>query len=103
MDRLVLPLGLSARCEFFWSSHWTSFSVIMCKSIAASGRNLFLTGLPQSRGSADKGRCILDERGVMNSWRMLFHGKEITSKSLAKAAALLDDMSGESPLHVRLA
>jgi hypothetical protein len=36
-------------------------------------------------------------------WRFLFTGKEITSDSLAKAEAMLDGMSGESPLHLRLA
>lgn len=46
---------------------------------------------------------MLDERDVMNSWRMLFQGKEITTESLAKAEALLDGVSGESPLHIRLA
>jgi hypothetical protein len=45
----------------------------------------------------------VDERDVMNSWRNLFHGKEITADSLAKAEALLDGLSGESPLHLRLA
>ena len=48
-------------------------------------------------------RCVLDERDVMNTWRHLFHGKELTSDSLAKAEALLDGVSGESPLHIRLA
>ena len=46
---------------------------------------------------------MLDERDVINSWRLLFHGKEITTQSLAEAAALLDGVSGESPLHIRLA
>jgi len=46
---------------------------------------------------------MLDERDVINSWRILFHGKEITTESLAEAAALLDGVSGESPLHIRLA
>lgn len=46
---------------------------------------------------------MLDERDVMNSWRNLFQGKEITSDSLAKAEALLDGLGGESPLHIRLA
>jgi hypothetical protein len=45
----------------------------------------------------------LDERNVTNAWRSLFQGKEITSDSLTKAAALLGGLSGESPLHIRLA
>jgi hypothetical protein len=39
----------------------------------------------------------------MNTWRYLFQGKEVTSASLAKAKALLNGVSGESPLHIRLA
>jgi hypothetical protein len=49
------------------------------------------------------GRCILDERDVINSWRSLFKGKEITRDSLAMAESLLDSLSGESPLRIRLA
>jgi hypothetical protein len=45
----------------------------------------------------------VDERDVRNAWRNLFHGQEVTSESLAKAEALLDGLSGESPLHFRLA
>jgi hypothetical protein len=37
------------------------------------------------------------------AWRNLFHGKEVTGESLKKAEALLDDLSGESPLYFRLA
>jgi hypothetical protein len=37
------------------------------------------------------------------AWRNLFHGKEVTSESLAKAEELLEDLSGESPLYFRLA
>jgi predicted neuraminidase len=48
-------------------------------------------------------RCKLDERDVMNTWRNLFDAKEITSDSLAEADALLEGVSGESPLHIRLA
>ena len=40
---------------------------------------------------------------MLNSWRNLFQGKEITRDSLAKAEALLDGLSGESPLQFRLA
>jgi hypothetical protein len=35
-------------------------------------------------------------------WRNLFHGKEVTEKSLNEAEELLDDLSPESPLRVRL-
>ena len=45
----------------------------------------------------------MDEREVTIAWRNLFRGKEVTSKSLAEAEALLDGLSGESPLHFRLA
>jgi hypothetical protein len=49
------------------------------------------------------GGLMLDERDVMNTWRILFHGKDVTSDSLAKAESLLDGLGGESPLHIRLA
>ncbi len=45
----------------------------------------------------------MDERDVRNAWRNLFQGQEVTNDSLAKAEALLDGLSGESPLHFRLA
>jgi hypothetical protein len=48
-------------------------------------------------------RCTLDERDVINKWRSLFQGKEITTDSLAMAEVLLDGLSGESPLQLRLA
>lgn len=46
---------------------------------------------------------MLDERDVLNTWRSLFAGKDITSDTLTKGRALLDGLSGESPLHLRLA
>jgi hypothetical protein len=45
----------------------------------------------------------LDEREVTIAWRNLFHGKDVTSDALVKAEELLDGLSGESPLHFRLA
>ena len=45
----------------------------------------------------------MDEREVNFAWRTLFRGKEITPEALAQAEALLDGLSGESPLHLRLA
>jgi hypothetical protein len=45
----------------------------------------------------------LDERDVIIAWRNLFQGKEITQDALAEAETLLDGLSGESPLHLRLA
>ena len=49
------------------------------------------------------GKHMLDERDVLNKWRSLFTGQEITSDSLTKGSALLNGLSGESPLHLRLA
>jgi hypothetical protein len=49
------------------------------------------------------GKRMLDERDVLNRWRSLFTGKEITSHSLTKGRALLNGLRGESPLHLRLA
>jgi hypothetical protein len=62
----------------------------------------FFYGLRQIRDEL-KGSCMLDERDVMNRWRSLFDGQIVTSDSLAKAETLLEDFSGESPLHIRLA
>jgi len=45
----------------------------------------------------------VDEREVLNAWRQLFRAQPVTSQTLAKAESLLDGLSGESPLHVRLA
>ena len=45
----------------------------------------------------------MDEREVINAWRSLFQGKEVTNDSLVRAEALLNDFNGESPLHIRLA
>lgn len=61
----------------------------------------FITGLRQIRDEL-KGSYMLDERDVINKWRSLFDGHIITSDSLAKAESLLEDFSGESPLHIRL-
>jgi hypothetical protein len=45
----------------------------------------------------------VDEHELTLAWRNLFRGKEINQDQLAKAQALLDASSGESPLHHRLA
>ena len=39
----------------------------------------------------------------MLAWRNLFRGSEVTPETLAKADALLEGVSGESPLYLRLA
>jgi hypothetical protein len=45
----------------------------------------------------------VDEHQLMLAWRNLFRGSEVTAETLAKAEALLDGLSGESPLYLRLA
>jgi hypothetical protein len=45
----------------------------------------------------------VDERDVLNAWRNLFVGKPITADSLIAAETMLEGLSGESPLHIRLA
>jgi hypothetical protein len=45
----------------------------------------------------------VDEREVMLTWRRLFGGNEVTAETLAQAETLLEGLSGESPLHLRLA
>jgi hypothetical protein len=44
----------------------------------------------------------VDEREVVLAWRNLFRGNEITAETLAQAEALLEGLSGESPVHLRL-
>ena len=46
---------------------------------------------------------MLNDREVTTQWRQLFDGQEITDASLAKAKALVDRLSPESPLRLRLA
>jgi hypothetical protein len=45
----------------------------------------------------------MDERDVIRKWRDLFHGQGATPQALAEAEKLLEGLSGESPLHIRLA
>jgi hypothetical protein len=45
----------------------------------------------------------VDEREVLRAWRDIFRDMENSSEALAKAETLLDGLSGESPLHLRLA
>jgi hypothetical protein len=45
----------------------------------------------------------VDEREVLRAWRDLFKGNAASPETLAKAEVLLDGLSGESPLHLRLA
>jgi len=45
----------------------------------------------------------MDERDVLRIWREIFPNKDVTPEALAKADDLLDGLSGESPLHLRLA
>ncbi len=44
---------------------------------------------------------MLDDHDATLMWRQLFHGQEITEEILAKAKALLDGLSSESPLRIR--
>lgn len=45
----------------------------------------------------------MDERDVIRKWRDLFQGRGPTPQALIEAEKLLDGLSGESPLHIRLA
>ena len=45
----------------------------------------------------------MDEREVLRAWRDLFRGNSKSPETLAQAEALLAGLSGESPLHIRLA
>lgn len=46
---------------------------------------------------------MLNEGDVTVQWWRLFRGQEVTSLRLEKAEALMDELSLESPLRVRLA
>ena len=46
---------------------------------------------------------MLNEGQVTMLWQKLFRGQEITSLTLEKAEALLDEMNPESPLRFRFA
>jgi hypothetical protein len=50
-----------------------------------------------------RGRCLLNERHITVQWRELFRGKGITSAVVSDAHVLLDSLSPESPLRIRLA
>jgi hypothetical protein len=45
----------------------------------------------------------VDERDVIRRWLDLFRGKGPTPEAIAQAEKLLAGLSGESPLHLRLA
>jgi|KBSMisStaDraftv2_1062788.scaffolds.fasta_scaffold4871920_2 hypothetical protein len=45
----------------------------------------------------------MDERDVIRKWRDLFKGQGASPQALVEAEKLLDGLSGESPLHLRLA
>ena len=46
---------------------------------------------------------MLSERDVTTKWRQLFHEQGISDASLAKAKSLLNSLTPESPLRLRLA
>ena len=45
----------------------------------------------------------MDERDLLIAWRNIFQSDGVNEESLAKAEVLLEESSGESPLHLRLA
>ena len=44
----------------------------------------------------------MDEHDVLRAWRGLFQGKEVSAETLDQAKDLLERLSGESPLFIRL-
>jgi hypothetical protein len=46
---------------------------------------------------------VLNEKDATTQWSELFRGQDITSLTLKKAQALLDELSPESPVRHRLA
>ena len=45
----------------------------------------------------------MDERDVLRAWRDLFRDSASPADNVKKAEKFLDSLSGESPLHLRLA
>ena len=45
----------------------------------------------------------MNERDILIAWRNIFQADGVNEQSLAKAEDLLESLSGESPLHLRLA
>lgn len=46
---------------------------------------------------------MLDEHDANRLWQQLFRGQSITSQTLAKAEAVVNELNPESPLRLRLA
>lgn len=44
----------------------------------------------------------MDERDATRLWQQLFRGQTITSETLAKAESVVNELSEESPLRLRL-
>ena len=44
----------------------------------------------------------MDEHDLLREWRMLFQNSDVSPEALARAETLLENVSGESPLHLRL-
>ena len=57
----------------------------------------------QDNSSLNKGIRVLSEHDVSLMWRELFHNPSVTSETVVKAKALLEELKPESPLRHRLA
>jgi hypothetical protein len=57
----------------------------------------------ERRQRSNFSEAIVDERDVLRNWRDLFRANDVSPEALSRAETLLDGLSGESPLHLRLA
>ena len=57
----------------------------------------------QDNSSLNEGIRVLSEHDVSLMWRDLFHNASVTSETVDKATALLEQLKPESPLRHRLA
>jgi hypothetical protein len=57
----------------------------------------------ERRQTSNFSEAIVDERDVLRKWRDLFRANDVSPETLSRAETLLDGLSGESPLHLRLA
>jgi hypothetical protein len=45
---------------------------------------------------------VLSEQSVLNRWRELFSGGQVTDKNIKSAQTLIDQLPPESPVRMRL-
>ena len=71
--------------------------------LLVSGKLGSIGVLFQDNSSLNEGIRVLSEHDVSLMWRDLFHNPSVTSETVVKATALLEELKPESPLRHRLA